>query len=181
MEWVAAVASLAIAAVVIWLFNRLISDRNQVAAAWSDVDVQLQRRYDLIPNLVEIVKGYAGHERTVFEQVAAERNASQRAQGANAKGQHETALGQNLSGLIALAEAYPDLKASANFSKLAQQLAEVENSLQSARRFYNGSVRQYNTRLEQFPDLVVARSFAFRAAEFFAADTDARANPKVAL
>lgn len=165
----------------VWIFNRLVSDRNQVAAAWSDVDVQLQRRHDLIPSLVEAVKGYAAHERGTFERVVAERNAIHAATGISDKGRHEPALTQSLSGLLALAEAYPDLKANTNFMQLATQLSEVENNLQFARRFYNGSVRRYNTRVDQFPDVLLARSFGFRLAEFFAAEADSRAAPGVAL
>lgn len=181
MDWLLAVALVALAALAIWIFNRLISDRNQVTAAWSDVDVQLQRRHDLIPNLVEAVKAYAGHERTVLERVVSERSASQRASGVTEKGQREVALQKNLFSLIAIAEAYPDLKANRNFSQLSQQLAEVENHIQFARRFYNGSVRQFNTRIEQFPHLLVARSFGFRQAEFFAAEADADVAPRVSL
>ncbi|HET6546085.1 MAG TPA: LemA family protein [Rhodanobacteraceae bacterium] len=164
-----------------WMFNRLVRDRNQVRAAWSDVDVQLQRRHDLVPRLVETVRGYAGHERELLARLASERSTSRQASGVAARGEIETALGGDLTRLIALAEAYPDLKASANFSQLSQELVDVEDALQHARRFYNGSVRQFNTHLERFPDVAVARLFRFQPAEFFAAEADARATPKVAL
>ncbi|HET6602633.1 MAG TPA: LemA family protein [Xanthomonadaceae bacterium] len=181
MRWYWYVAVAAAVAYVVWVFNALVRDRNQVAAAWSDVDVQLQRRHDLVPSLVEVVKGYAGHEREVLERVVAERNASRQAGGVAEKGEHEVALARDLGRLLALAEAYPDLKASANFAQLSGELVQVEDHLQYARRFYNGSVRQYNTRIEQFPDVLVARAFAFHAAEFFAAEAEARATPEVAL
>lgn len=181
MGWLVTAVVVAAAGLGVWLFNRLVSDRNQVRASWSDVDVQLQRRHDLIPNLVEIVKSYAGHERTVLERVVAERNAMHDARRITDKGAHEPALKKSLSGLVALAEAYPDLKANTNFMQLSTQLAEVENNLQYARRFYNGSVRQYNTRRDQFPDLLIARLFSFQHAEFFAAEADSRAAPGVVL
>ena len=165
----------------VWLFNRLVMDRNQVAAAWSDIDVQLQRRHDLVPRLVDVVKSYAAHESGLFERVAAERSQSRATSGPAAKGAVETALGQDLGRLLAVAEAYPDLKASTNFAQLSSELVDVEEHLQHARRFYNGSVRQYNDRCQQFPHLLVARGFGFRAAEFFAADDGAAAVPTVAL
>jgi LemA protein len=172
---------LALAVAAGWLFNRLVRDRNQVRAAWSDVDVQLQRRHDLVPSLVESVKGYATHERELLARVASERTSSRQADGVAARGQAETALGLDLTRLVALAEAYPDLKASANFARLSSELVEVEDALQHARRFYNGSVRQYNTHLQRFPDLLIAGAFRFQAAEFFAAESDAKIAPQVAL
>jgi LemA protein len=172
---------LALLGATVWLFNRLVADRNQVAAAWSDIDVQLQRRHDLVPRLVEIVKGYAAHESGLFERVAAERSRSRASTGIAEKGQAETALGQDLDRLLAVAEAYPELKASANFAQLSTELVDVEEHLQHARRFYNGSVRQYNDRCQQFPHLLVARAFGFRSAEFFAAEDQAAAAPVVSL
>ena len=165
----------------VWLFNRLIRDRNQVRAAWSDVDVQLQRRHDLVPSLVESVKGYASHESELLERVVAERNLARRTQGVAATGEVEQRLDQALPKLLALAEAYPDLKASANFAQLSRELVEVEDHLQFARRFYNGSVRQYNTRIQQVPDVLVARLLGFAEAEFFAAEDAARRNVEVKL
>ena len=166
---------------VVWLFNRLVRDRNQVAAAWSDVDVQLQRRHDLVPRLVEVVRGYAGHEREVLERVTAERSRSRAATGIARKGEIEAALDRDLGRLLAVAEAYPELKASANFAQLSAELVTVEDHLQSARRFYNGSVRQYNDRQQQFPHWIVARAFGFRPGEFFAAAEVTRDAPQVAL
>ena len=178
LAWVVLVA---VVGAMVWLFNRLVTDRNQVAAAWSDIDVQLQRRHDLVPRLVDVVKAYATHESGLFERVAAERSQSRATRGAAAKGAVETALGQDLGRLLAVAEAYPDLKASANFAQLSSELVDVEEHLQHARRFYNGSVRQYNDRCQQFPHLLVARSFGFHAAEFFAAEDAAGAVPQVSL
>jgi LemA protein len=165
--------------VVVWLFNRLVRLRNQVRSAWSDVDVQLQRRHDLVPSLVESVKGYADHERQLLERIAVERSAAMRGGTPAERIASEAALGQQLGRLIALGEAYPELRASSNFSQLSDELVEVEGTLQRARRFYNGSVREYNTALETFPALLIASSFAFKPAEFFAADAGARANVEV--
>jgi LemA protein len=166
---------------VIWVFNRLVRDRNQVAAAWSDIDVQLQKRHDLIPPLVEIVRGYARHERELLQRVTEERTQSRNTQSVESKGEIERALGNDVSRLIALAEAYPDLKASQNFSQLNAELVNVEDHLQYARRFYNGSVRQFNDRIQVFPHVLVARSFGFREAEFFDAPDAAAATPQVKL
>lgn len=159
----------------IWLFNQLTRLRNQVRNPWSDVDVQLQRRHDLVPMLVEAVKGYATHERQLLERIAVERGAALRAFGPAQRITPEIALGGCLDRLIALREAYPALKASGNFTQLSTQLVEVEDNLQHARRFYNGSVRDYNTAKETFPAVLIARAFAFKAAEFFAAGADAAA------
>lgn len=178
---IAIILLLAVVAGAVWLFNHLVRKRNQVAVAWSDVDVQLQRRHDLVPNLVETVKGYAHHEHDLLAQIADERSAALRATAPGARGAPEMALGQDLSRLLALGEAYPELKASRNFSQLSSELVTIEDTLQHARRFYNGSVREYNTALETFPALLVARALGFRPAEFFAAESDARANPEVQL
>jgi LemA protein len=172
---------LLVAIAAIWLFNRLVRLRNQVHVAWSDVDVQLQRRHDLVPMLVVTVKGYAHHEQGLLERIAEERSAALKATSPAARGAPETALGQGLGRLLALGEAYPDLKASGNFNQLSTQLVQVEDTLQHARRFYNGSVREYNTALETFPTLLIAKALAFKPAEFFAAEADARANVAVDL
>lgn len=178
---IAIILPLAIVAGAIWLFNRLVRLRNQVRVAWSDVDVQLQRRHDLVPMLVETVKGYAHHEQGLLERIAADRSAALQATSPGTRGAPETALGQGLGRLIALGEAYPELKASDNFSQLSTQLVQVEDTLQHARRFYNGSVREYNTAQETFPTLLIAKVLAFKPAEFFAAEADARANVAVNL
>jgi LemA protein len=166
----------------IWIFNRLIRDRNRTEAGWSDIDVQLQRRHDLIPRLVEAVRGYANHERATLEAVTALRHLSERAgrrlpEKAALEDQIEAATHR----LIALAESYPDLKANRNFLELQKELATTEDQIQYARRFYNGAVRAYNTRRESFPDMLIARSFAFREREFFEADPAAAAAVRVEL
>lgn len=163
----------------IWVFNRLVRDRNQVHVAWSDVDVQLQRRHDLVPRLVDVVRGYARHEKQLLERVTSERSHARAARETGARAAAETALGHDLGRLVLLSEAYPDLKASANFSQLSNELVEVEDAIAHARRFYNGSVRQYNTALERFPERLVARATGFRPAAFFSADTEARASVSV--
>jgi len=172
---------LALAIAAAWTFNRLVRDRNQVHAAWSDVDVQLQRRHDLIPLLVETVRGYGTHESTLLTRLVAERKAAQASTGPAARGEAETVLGRDIGQLIALGEAHPELRASDNFLQLARELVEVEDTIQHARRFYNGSVRQYNTHLQRFPDLLLARALRFHPAQFFAADDDARDAVAVAL
>jgi LemA protein len=168
-----------LAAAGIYLFNRLVRDRNRVSAAWSDIDVQLTRRHDLVPQLVEAVKGYAGHERATLEAVTELRNQSAAAQRLADKAGLEDQLEQGVHKLIGLVEAYPDLKANQNFIQLQEDLVDVEDHLQYARRFYNGAVRILNTRVETVPDVVLARSFDFRAAEFFEADN--RAVPEIDL
>lgn len=172
---------LALAIACAWMFNRLVRDRNQVHVAWSDVDVQLQRRHDLVPVLAETVRGYAGHESELLSRITSERTLAQSSNGPAARGEAEHVLGGDLGRLIALGEAYPDLKASTNFVQLSSELVEIEDAIQHARRFYNGSVRQYNTHLQRFPDLLIARALRFQPAEFFAADDDARATVAVHL
>jgi len=172
---------LVLAAYVAWVFNRLVRARNQVHVAWSDVDVQLQRRHDLVPPLVESVRGYLQHEAGLLERVALERSRARDTQSIADRGDKETALSTDLGRLVALAEAYPELKASANFRQLSSQLVEVEDALAHARRFYNGSVREYNTDIQRFPEMLVARTTGFRDADFFAAEDDARATVQVQL
>jgi len=173
-----------IGALIIWAivsFNQLIRARNQVLAGWSDIDVQLQRRHDLVPQLVEAVKGYAEHERATLETVTELRAQSTIATGPTQKAQLESAMEKGLQRLIALAEDYPDLKANQNFLKLQTELTEIEDHLQYARRFYNGAVRLLNTRIESFPDLLIARPFNFTPAEFFDANPAAAAAPHIDL
>ncbi|MCC7096540.1 MAG: LemA family protein [Thermomonas sp.] len=168
----------------IWLmlaFNRLIRLRNQYRTAWADIDVQLQRRHDLVPQLVEAVRGYAKHERATLEAVTELRTQAKAAQGMQRQGEVETQLEQALTRLIALQEAYPELKASGNFQQLSSGLVTVEDHLQYARRFYNGAVRDYNDTIQRFPDLLIARVFGFRGSEFFQADAGSQAAPKVEL
>ena len=152
------------------LYNQLARLRVAVDSAWSDVDVQLRRRHDLVPNLVNVVKGYAGHEQRTFEAVVAARQAAITARSPEARQQAEAALGLGLGNLFALAENYPDLKAAAGFTALQQQLAAIEEALQNARRYYNAVVRDFNTRLVQFPSNLVAASGGFHRASFFRLD-----------
>jgi len=163
----------------IWSFNRLVRLRNQSRTAWADIDVQLTRRHDLVPMLVESVKAYAGHEKALLENVAALRAQAMTLKSPQQLGQVESALEQGLGRLLMLQEAYPDLKANQNFAQLQAGLVEVEDHLQYARRFYNGAVRDLNDGIQRFPDALIARAFDFKAAEFFHAADDARVAPKV--
>jgi LemA protein len=154
------------------IYNLLVRDRNRVAQAWSDVDVQLTRRHELVPRLVEIVKSYASYERALLESLAEMRARGAATSAPGQRGPVEQSLGAGMHRLIALAESYPDLKASGNFLDLQEKLVETENQIQYARRYYNGAVNNLNTRIEQFPDLIVARSFGFRRAELFDLDEE---------
>lgn len=168
---------LAIGVLVALLFNRLVRDRNRVDAAWSDIDVQLQRRHDLIPQLVKAVDQYAGYERATLEAVTTLRTEAIGLAGKPGElGDKEEALGAGVQRLIAVAENYPDLKADENFLSLQNELAETENYLQFARRFYNGSVRQLNTRVETVPSNFVAGAFGFNQRDFFQKASDEAAN-----
>jgi LemA protein len=161
------------------LYNRLVRDRNRVDAAWSDIDVQLQRRHDLIPQLVKAVDQYAGYEKATLEAVTTLRaEAMKLTDGSNLDelGQKEEALDKEVQRLIAVAENYPDLKANENFLNLQTELAETENYLQFARRFYNGSVRQFNTRVETVPNNIIANTFNFSPREFYQKSSDEAAN-----
>lgn len=170
----------------LWLiatYNRFIILINRTKEAWADIDVQLKRRYDLIPNLVDTVKGYARHEQGAFESVTKARAAAMSAGGAEAKGKAENMLTDALKSIFAIAEAYPDLKANQNFMMLQSELSDTENKIQSARRFYNGNVQDLKTATEQFPSNVVAGWFNFKAMEFFELTEDhaAREPVKVAF
>lgn len=179
MSDVALIIGLALIVWAVFLFNRLVRDRNRVRAAWSDIDVQLTRRHDLVPRLVEAVKAYASHERATLAAVTELRNQSTAARRLADKAGFEEQLEAGVHKLILLAEAYPDLKANQNFLELQAELVEIEDHLQYARRFYNGAVRILNTRIETVPDVAVARLLRFQPAEFFA--TDNRAAPQVSL
>jgi len=149
-------------------YNRFVSQRQLIRDAWANIDTELRRRYDLIPNLVETVKGYAAHERGVFEEVTRARAAAVAATGSPAEqAAAEAPLVQALRQLFAVAENYPDLKANQNFLALQQELANTEDRIQTARRFYNANVRDYNRRVGQFPSMLIARMFGFREEEFF--------------
>jgi len=154
----------------IWIigsYNRLITMVNRAKEAWADIDVQLKRRYDLIPNLVNTVKGYATHEQTAFEKVIQARAAAMGAGNINEKGQAEATLAGALKSVFAIAEAYPELKANQNFLALQTELSDTENKIQAARRFYNGNVRDLNTSIQVFPTNILASMFKFSQMEFF--------------
>ncbi len=161
------------------MYNSLVRLREQTEAAWADVDVQLKRRYDLIPNLVETVKGYAGHERETLESVISARSAAMSASGPAERAQAEGMLSQALKSLFALSESYPELRAAENFRDLQETLRAVEDAIQNARRYYNAVVRDYNTRVQQVPTNLVARTFGFRQREFFELEEGERAVPRV--
>ncbi|MHB8808743.1 MAG: LemA family protein [Desulfobulbaceae bacterium] len=171
------------AALALWLiavYNGLIKLRNMKDEAWSGIDVQLKRRSDLIPNLLEAVKGYMGHERSVLEQVTSLRAQSLSAPDVGAKIAAESALTRSLGALFAVAENYPDLKANQNFLDLQNQLSQLENEIQMSRRYYNGTVRNLNVAIETFPNSIVANMFNFAKAEFFEIEGEKdRAVPKV--
>ena len=166
----------ALGAIVVVLYNRLVRSRNRVSTAWSDIDVQLQRRHDLIPQLVKAVDAYAKYEKATLEAVTELRAEAMRVVDVNARGEAEQALGEGVSRLLALAESYPDLKANENFMKLQSELVETENYLQFARRYYNGSVRDYNTMTETVPSNMIAGLFDFKPREFFQKTADEAAN-----
>jgi LemA protein len=155
------------------IYNRLVRDYNRVLAAWSDIDVQLKRRHDLIPKLIDAVRRYATYERATVSAVTELRASSERSLNVGKRARLETALGQGLQRLLAVAERYPELKASAGFLALQENLSQVENYIQYARRYYNGAVRNLNTRIDSFPDMVIARPFGFHPREYFELDTDA--------
>ncbi len=161
------------------LYNSLVQAKILVDEAWSGIDVQLKRRYDLIPNIVETVKGYAKHESSTFEKIAQLRSAAMNTTSINEKGKIEQELSGTLKSLFAIAEAYPELKANENFIKLQDSLSEIENELQGARRYYNGTVRDFNTKIMVFPNNLLAGILGFKAREFFAAEESEKANVKV--
>jgi LemA protein len=169
-----------LAVLAVWLvatFNGLVTWRNRVKESWSDIDVQLKRRYDLIPNLVETVKGYATHEKGALEAVI---SARAKAMGAHSVAEHaqaENVLSGALKSLFALAEAYPDLKAVASFNQLQSELSDTENKIQAARRFYNSNVQSFNTKQQTFPTNLIAGAFGFKAAEFFELKNEAEREP----
>lgn len=171
-----------IALVIVWgifSYNRFVQYANRADEAWSDIDVQLKRRYDLIPNLVEAVKGYATHEREAFESVTKARAAAMGAQTMEQHAEAENALAGTLKSLFVIAEAYPELKANQNFLELQRELSDTENKIQAARRFYNSTVRDLNTASASFPGNVVARMFGFTKRAFFDIEEGEREPVKV--
>jgi LemA protein len=165
----------AIIGMIILIYNGLVMKRQRCNQAFADVDVQLKQRQNLIPNLVETVKGYASHEQETFQQVIAARNAAQAANTAGEMSKAEGALGAALGKLFALSEAYPDLKANTNFLQLQQELSAIEDKLAASYRFYNSAVQDYNTAREQFPGSIIAGSFNFEGRDFFDVGAEKRA------
>ncbi|MFA5124891.1 MAG: LemA family protein [Patescibacteria group bacterium] len=173
------VIAVAVIAVVL-LYNGLIRANNRAKEAWSDIDVQLKRRYDLIPNLIETVKGYAAHEQATLQKVIEARNTAMASgDGLAAKAKAEGELSNTLKSIFALAESYPDLKANQNFLKLQEELSDTENKIQAARRFYNGNVRDFNTKIEVFPNNLINQLLKFKKYDFFEAGEAEKQNVEV--
>jgi len=164
---------------IVLTYNRLVTLRNRAKEAWADIEVQLKRRYDLIPNLVETVRGYMVHEREVFEKVTEARAKAMGAKTIREKAEAENYLSETLKTLFAVAENYPDLKASTNFLELQRELVDTEDKIQAARRFYNANVRDLNTMIESFPANIIASAFGFKKMEFFEIPATEREAPKV--
>ncbi|HUF14030.1 MAG TPA: LemA family protein [Longimicrobiales bacterium] len=181
MSWLILAVIVAIAVAVIAIYNALVRLRVLANNAWSDIDVQLKRRYDLIPNLVETVKGYAGHERDTLESVTRARQQAVELRGGTPeqRAQAENMLTQTLRSLFAVSEAYPELRANENFRDLQQTLNSLEDAIQNARRYYNAVVRDYNTKIDVFPSNIVANAFSFRHREFFEVTEPERVTPRV--
>jgi len=167
MESLVSIIILALLTWAIFIYNRLVRDRNRVLAAWSDIDVQLKRRYDLIPKLVEAVRQYAAYEQATLTAITELRSQAQHSESVSDRSRLESGLSKGLQHLIAVAEQYPQLKANQGFLGLQKNLTEVENQIQYARRYYNGTVRNLNTRIDTFPDLFIARPFGYRHASYF--------------
>ncbi len=170
-----------LAIVLIVLYNGLVKLRNRIENAWAQIDVQLRRRYDLIPNLVETVKGYASHERETLEAVTNARNMAMSAQGPAQQAQAENMISGALKSLFALSEAYPDLKANANYLNLQEELTGTEGRIAYARQFYNDTVFQYNTKIQQFPTVFLANMFRFDEREYFETDDGSRGPVQVSF
>jgi len=181
MLWIILGVVAALVVALVLLYNRFVTLRNRVENAWAQVDVQLKRRYDLIPNLIETVKGYAAHERETFEAVTAARTRAQAAQGPGEQGAAEGILGQALGRLFALAEAYPELQADENFRQLQDELAQTENRIAVSRQVYNDTVLTYNTAVQTVPGVLVAGPFGFSKKDFFEVEGEAREAPRVAF
>ena len=182
MKWIVLAVVAVLILAVIAIFNRLIRQRNVVREGWSGIDVQLRRRTDLVPNLVESVKGYAAHEHKVLEEVTQRRANSVAADSVQSQAAAERDLQGSLRQLFAVAEAYPQLKANENFLKLQEQLAEIEDQIQMARRYYNGAVRNLNISIQSFPGVLVSRPFGFHEEPFFELEDRAQgAAPQIAF
>ncbi|KKQ73585.1 MAG: LemA family protein [Berkelbacteria bacterium GW2011_GWB1_38_5] len=171
-----------LAVLIIWfiaVFNGIVTLRNRTQEAWSDIDVQLKRRHDLIPNLIETVKGYAKHEKELFEKVTEARASAMKAQGPAESGKAENMLTDTLKSLFAVAENYPQLRASENFQKLQDELTDTENKIEAARRFYNGNVRDFNIQIQTFPNSLVAGMTGSKAFELFQMAEGEKETPQV--
>ncbi len=168
-----------IAVIVVMVYNRLVALRQTTNQAWGDIDAQLKQRHDLVPNLVESVKGYATHERETLEQVTRARQQAIDATSVKGLAEAENMLTGALRQLFALSEAYPDLKANTNFLQLQNELADLENKIAAARRFFNNAVAEYNTSIEQFPAVIIANPFGFKPREYFEAGQAERGAPNV--
>jgi LemA protein len=166
---------------VIFSYNRLVGLRNRIENTWAQIDVQLKRRYDLIPNLVETVKGYASHERETLDAVIEARNAGMNAQGPHDQAEAENQITGALKSLFALSEAYPDLKANQNFAQLQEELTGTEGRIAYARQFYNDTVYRYNTKIQSFPSNILANTFRFSEREYFQADDESRGPTQVSF
>jgi len=180
MGTISLIILIAVVVVVLWviaMFNGLVVLKNRAKEALSDIEVQTKRRYDLIPNLVETVKGYATHERELFERVTKARTSAMSATGLSNKAEAENALSGTLKSLFAVAENYPELKASTNFLALQNELTDTEDKIQASRRFYNGNVRDLNIKIESFPANLVASSFGFKQMELFQTTLEAEKQP----
>ncbi len=172
LTWILLAIIIVIAVWLVGIYNGLVRLKNKVAEAWSDIDVQLKRRYDLIPNFVETVKGYAKHESGVFTKVTEARSRAMQAGNLKDKAKAENMLTDTLKSLFAVAENYPDLKASTNFSKLQDELATTENKIEASRRYYNGTTRDFNNKIQIFPNNIVAGMLGFKDKEFFGVDNE---------
>lgn len=180
MAWILLAVLGVLVLLVIGMYNSLVRLKVQSENAWADIDVQLKRRYDLIPNLIETVKGYAGHEKQTLEAVIAARNRAMTATTPSTKAEAEGVLAQSLKSLFALAEAYPQLRAVESFTQLQSSLNQIEEAVQNARRYYNAVVRDLNTKIQEFPSNFIANFFSFKPREFFEiAEAAERAVPKV--
>lgn len=179
LGWIILIAVALIAFWVVMVYNGLITLRNRTDEAWSDIDVQLKRRYDLIPNIMETVKGYASHEAGTFAKVTEARTAAMNAKTVDEHAKAENMLSQTLKSLFAVAEAYPELKANQNFLHLQQELSDTEDKIQASRRFYNGNVRDFNTKLQVFPTNLIGGALGFTQRDFFEIAEAERATPQV--
>lgn len=181
MFWIPLIIIVILIFWIVGAYNSLVKHKIRAEEAWSDIDVQLKRRYDLIPNLIETVKGYAKHEKQVFESVTEARTAAMKAKSPESRQEAENMLSGTLKSLFAVAESYPDLKASDNFKELQRELADTENKIEASRRFYNSNVRDLNIQIDSFPTNIMANMFNFKPKDLFEAEGGERTTPKVSF